>query len=79
MATMEEIETMVALQLGRRRVDAGDRIIADLGAESVDVVNIIANVEDRYDIAIEEGELPRIETVGDLYECVRQKLARGSR
>lgn len=74
-ATLEEIQGMVGLQLGRRAVQAGDRIVEDLGAESVDVVNIIASVEDRYQIAIEEEELPEIVTVGDLHRCVLGKLA----
>lgn len=72
---MEDIQAMVAQQLGRRRVAPEDRILETLGAESLDVVNLIAAVEDRYRIAIEEEEIPDIETVEDLYETVRRHLA----
>ena len=71
--TIEAIEKLVAVQLGRRTVSADDRIIEDLGAESLDVVNIVAALEERYQITIEEVELPDLVTVADLYTCVRQR------
>ncbi len=67
---IEDIQRQVAVWLGRRWVGAGDRIVEDLGAESLDMVNIIAAIEDRYRIRIEEHELPDIRTVSDLYERV---------
>ena len=72
---LEDIQAMVAQQLGRRRVAPEDRILEELGAESLDVVNLIAAVEDRYQIAIEEEEISDIETVEDLYETVRRRVA----
>jgi len=71
---IEDIENLVAVQLGRRRVAAGDRIIEVLGAESLAVVNIVAALEDRYRIVIEEVELPDLVTVADLHACVRDRL-----
>jgi len=71
--TIEEIEKLVAVQLGRRGVTAHDRIVEDLGAESLDVVNIVATIEERYQITIEEVELPDLVTVADLYACVRSR------
>jgi len=72
--TIEEIEKLVAVQLGRRGVTADDRIVEDLGAESLDVVNIVATLEERYQITIEEVELPDLVTVADLYACVRSRV-----
>jgi acyl carrier protein len=71
----ERIGRLVALQLGRKRVAAGDRIVEDLGAESLDVVNVIARVEEVYGITIEEEELPELRTVAELAECVRRRVA----
>lgn len=73
MATIDDVVEMVSLQLGRREVAAEHRILEDLGAESVDLVNIVARVEDRYDITIDEEELPDIVTVADLHACVARK------
>ena len=44
----------VALQLGARTVQPGDRLIEELGAESADVLNLVATLEDRYQIEIDE-------------------------
>ena len=70
---LEDVANLVAVQLGRRRVAPGDRIVEDLGAESLDVVNVIASVEDRYQIEIPETEVADIHTVEELFEVVRAR------
>jgi acyl carrier protein len=77
--TMEEIEQLVGIQLGLKRIRKADRIVEDLGAESADIVNLIAAVEDRYGIVIEEEEVPAIRTVEDLYLAVENKRPAGRR
>jgi acyl carrier protein len=69
--TLEDVRRLVALQLGRRAVAAEDRLVEDLGAESVDLVNVVATAEERYGVTIDEAELPELRTVADLYERVR--------
>ncbi|MGD8816726.1 MAG: phosphopantetheine-binding protein [Acidobacteriota bacterium] len=71
---LDDVVGIVAVQLGRREISPDDRIIEDLGAESLDVVNIVAAVEDRYRIRIEEQELPDLRTVRDLHGCARAKV-----
>lgn len=71
---LDDVVGIVAVQLGRRQISPEDRIIEDLAAESLDVVNIVAAVEDRYRIRIEEQELPDIRTARDLYDCARAKV-----
>ncbi len=73
MSTLEQIRRMVELQLGRRDVGPDDRIVEDLGAESADIVNIIATVEERFGIIIDETELPGIRTVSDLHQLVQAR------
>ncbi len=75
--TIEEIQKLVALQLGKRRVAAGDRLVEDLGAESIDLVNLVATVEDRYDIEIAEEELAELRTVADVHELARRRSGAG--
>ena len=72
--TTEEIEKIVAVQLGAKKVSQADRIVEDLGAESADVVNIVAAVEDKYAVTIDEEVVPDIITVGDLVELVRSRI-----
>ncbi len=69
-ATIDEIRELVGLQLGIKDVRAADDLMADLGAESADVVNIVAALEDRYGITIAEEELPDLKTVTDLHQRV---------
>ena len=71
----EQVVEMVALQLGVAAVAAADRLVEELGAESADVLNLVANLEDRYDIEIAEEEIPELETVGDVLELVRRRVA----
>lgn len=72
---LADVARIVAVQLGLPGAAAEDRIVTDLGAESFDVVNIVAAVEDRYRIAIAEEALFDTHTVGDLYELARGLLA----
>jgi acyl carrier protein len=69
--TIEDIQTLVGLQLGQRKVSGQDRLLEDLGAESADIVNIIAAVEDKYHISLEEADISRVRTVRDLYDLVK--------
>lgn len=73
----QEIAELVALQLGARAVEPGDRLIEELGAESADVLNLVATLEDRYEIEIHEEEIPRLSTVADVRRLVEQR--RGER
>lgn len=68
--TIEDIQTLVGLQLGLRRVSGQDRLMEDLGAESADIVNIIATVEDKYRISLAEADISRVRTVRDLYDLI---------
>ena len=69
--TIEDIQTLVGLQLGQRKVSGQDRLLEDLGAESADIVNIIATGEDKYHISLEEADISRVRTVRDLYDLVK--------
>ena len=40
----------------------------DLAADSLDLVELIAAVEDKYDVELSEEELERMKNVGDLWQ-----------
>lgn len=46
----------------------------DLGADSLDLVEVIVTLEDELDIHIEDDELKDIKTVGDAYELIKAHL-----
>jgi acyl carrier protein len=65
-----ELCDLVARQLGLHDVGLDDRLVEDLGAESIDVVTIVAVVEESYRVSVDEERLPRLRTVRDLAEEV---------
>jgi acyl carrier protein len=69
--TIDQIQTIVKLQLGLKEVDPKQNLVEALGAESVDVVNIIATVEEKYGIFIPEDKLLNIHTITDIYNLVK--------
>ncbi len=72
--SMDEIKKMVGIQLGKRNVNDNDRFVEDLGAESADVANIVARVEERYGITIKESEIARLFTSADLFALIQNLL-----
>jgi acyl carrier protein len=45
----------------------------DLAADSLDLVELIAAVEDKYDVELPEEELERMKKVGDLWAFLEAK------
>lgn len=69
--SLDEILGIVALQLGLKKIQADDMITGDLGAESADILNIIAVLEDKYQIVVREEDISGLTTARRLYQLVR--------
>lgn len=70
---LEKIKEMVAEQLN---VDAADiteetSFKEDLGADSLDLFELVSNLEDEYEIEIPSEELEKITTVGAVVEFLK--------
>ena len=70
----QEVLDLVALQLGAKRVKPADRLADELGAESADLLNLVATLEDRYGCEIDEEEMVRLATVADVQRLMRERL-----
>ncbi len=70
--TLADIQTVIRLQLGLKKIEAEDHLVEQLGAVSADIVNIIVAIEEKYDIEVEESALGDIATVADLFHLVEQ-------
>ena len=72
----DKVREIIADALGARlRIDTYDiasetEFIADLHADSVDIATIICDIEEAFDIEIEDEQLEGIETVGDVVERI---------
>ncbi|MBC8504095.1 MAG: acyl carrier protein [Chloroflexi bacterium] len=72
--SIDEIKRLISLQLGTRDIGDNDRFLEDLDAESVDVMNIVVAVEEKYQIEIKESEIPYILTPAELYKLVKRRV-----
>lgn len=64
----EEVKTILARQLrvSPDRVTMDAQIKRDLGADSVDILQLLMRLEDDYGVVIPDQELAKFETVGDV-------------
>ena len=64
----EEVKTILARQLriDPERVTLEAQIKKDLGADSVDILQLLMRLEDDYGIVIPDQELAKFETVNDI-------------
>jgi acyl carrier protein len=67
---LDEVRRTIGLVLGRREVAADDRLTEDLGAESIDVLNVMVTLEQKYGVSIDESAMSVVSTVRDLYDLV---------
>ena len=70
---LEDIKRIVSLQMGIREVSDDDRFLEDLGAESMDVLNIIAAIEKKYKVVIKDSEIPDLQTSAALYMFIKER------
>jgi acyl carrier protein len=72
---MSDICKTVGLVLGCRNVVAANRLAEDLAAESADILNLVATVEEKYGISIDDADIPSVRTVADLHDLVCRCVA----
>ena len=74
----EQIKKALADQLGvdASKITAESKIVEDLGADSLDVVELLMNLEEEYNITVSEDEATKISTVGDFVALVEGKLSK---
>ncbi len=70
--SFEKVRDIISKQLD---VDAAgitleSKLVDDLKADSLDVVELIMDLEQEFDIEIPDEELPKVRTVGDIVEYV---------
>ena len=77
----EELQELAAEILGvdAEQVQMNVSFARDLAADSLDLVELIAAVEDKYDVALPEEELEKMKNVGDLWAFLEEKAAHRAR
>ena len=49
-------------------------IIADLGLNSLDLINLVTDIEDEFDVEIPDREVGNIETLGDAMAIIEKYM-----
>ncbi len=72
----ERVLNIVCEQLGtsREKVSQETSFINDLGADSLDTVELVMEFEDEFQINIPDEDAEKIQTVGDAVKYIQEKL-----
>jgi acyl carrier protein len=62
------------LEVEPERIQPETKFRDDLDADSLDLYELVMELEDRYDIRVSEEEAARIETVGDAVDLVAARV-----
>ncbi len=70
---LEKIQAMLAeaLNLPLEKVTADAKIVDDLGADSLDVVELLSRLEDEYGVMIPDEDVEKLVTVSDVAEAIQ--------
>ncbi|MEJ2162718.1 MAG: acyl carrier protein [Robiginitalea sp.] len=55
-------------------IEADSHLINDLNINSSHLVDVVLDVEDRYDIRMEDTDMQQMQTVSDALQIIRKKL-----
>lgn len=75
MTIAEKVKETISKQLNKSVEELTDEkeIVKDLGADSLDIVEMIMNLEEEYGISVPEEESVNIKTVGDIVKAIEAK------
>ncbi len=72
---MVEIRRVVERELAApRAIEPGDRLVDDLGLDSLTLTTLAVELEDRFQIILSDEEATRIKTVAELARCVASRV-----
>lgn len=74
--SFEKIKKIIAknLSVSEDKVTMEADFVNDLGADSIDLVEIYMDLEDEFNMSIPDQDLPNIKTVGDLVAFIDGKI-----
>ncbi|MFA6801505.1 MAG: acyl carrier protein [Acholeplasmataceae bacterium] len=72
----ERVKEMIIDELGlpEEKITMEARLAEDLGADSIDAVELIMNIEDEFSVQVSDEEAQNIKTVGDIVNFVEKTV-----
>ena len=73
----EKIKSVIAEQLGVKPEEVTDqaKFVDDLGADSLDTVELVMALEEEYGVEIPDEDAEKLTSVGDAIKYIEEKLA----
>lgn len=70
---LEKIKAIIAevLNIDADSITEDTTFVDDLGADSLDIFQIIMGIEEEYDIELDNESVEQIQTIGDAVEAIR--------
>ncbi len=75
MDTMTKVISLLSEQLGldEANINADSDIVNDLGADSIDVVQMLMSMEDEFGVTVSEDDAANLKTVGDIVALIDKR------
>lgn len=73
--SFEKVKKLLAEQLNisSDKIDMNSKVIEDLGADSLDVVEMLMVLEDEFNVTVSDEESLQLKTVGDIVNLIDTK------
>jgi acyl carrier protein len=73
---LEKLKAILSAQfdVDKDSITAETNIQEDLGADSLDVVDMLMSLEDEFDVEIQDEDVEKIRTVGDIVTYIEEHL-----
>ena len=63
------------LDLDEEQVTEDSEVIDDLGADSLDIVDLVMTLEEEFDTEIPDEDIENLKTVGDIVKYIEERVA----
>ena len=77
MDIFEQVKKILSdqLDLDEEQVTEDSEVIDDLGADSLDIVDLVMTLEEEFDTEIPDEDIENLRTVGDIVKYIEERSA----
>lgn len=70
----EKVIALIAEKLGKKKntITLNTNLVEDLGADSLDVVELIMTFEDEFNVSLPDEDVAKMKTVGDVVNYIKK-------
>lgn len=75
--TLDKVKSMLASQLNvdENKITEQSRIVEDLGADSLDMIEMLMALEEKFEISVPDEKAEQLKTVGDIAKFIDEATA----